>query len=356
MARRTPPAPPARTGPAASLPLPRPPGRAARRGGRGGRARPRSRGRGPAARPDGAPPSGAPAPCRSRRPAASSSARMQVERRLPSGPVPERERAPRGEAERARRRRVTRERGATLDKAFLHVDFSGGGPHPAHVILGSSLHAHPVARCTKEQARGQRYAHDHGQPHRPQLRGARPGRDHQGHGSPADQGRGRRLRADDVRPGVHEHRRVPERHHLHRRRQGHPPLSRLSHRAAGRARDLPRGGLPPVRGRAAHQGAAEAVGRDDQVPHLRPHQHHQVPRGVPLRRAPDGDAAGRRGRAVHLLSRRQAHPRSGQPLSPARPAAGQGADHRGLRVPPFARACRSSSRTTIWTTSATSST
>jgi hypothetical protein len=29
-------------------------------------------------------------------------------------------------------------------------------------------------------------------------------------------------RADDLRPGVPEHRRVPQRHHLHRRRQGHP--------------------------------------------------------------------------------------------------------------------------------------
>ena len=92
------------------------------------------------------------------------------------------------------------------------------------------------------------------------------------------------------------------------------------------------------RGRAADQGPARRVDGDDQVPHLRPHQHHQVPRGVPLRRAPDGHAAGRGRRAVDLLSRRQEHPRPGQSLPPAGAAAGQGADHRRLRVPPFARA------------------
>ena len=75
----------------------------------------------------------------------------------------------------------------------------------------------------------------------------------------------------------------------------------------------------------------------DQVSHLRPHQHHQVPRGVSLRRPSDGHAARSGGRALHLLPRRQAHRRPGEPLSPAGPPAGQAADHRGLRLPALAR-------------------
>ena len=38
-----------------------------------------------------------------------------------------------------------------------------------------------------------------------------------------------------LRPGVHEHRGVPQPHHLHRRRQGHPRIPRLPDRAARRA-------------------------------------------------------------------------------------------------------------------------
>ncbi len=66
----------------------------------------------------------------------------------------------------------------------------------------------------------------------------------QGDGSPADQGRGGRLRADDLRPRLHEHRLLQEPHHVHRRRQGHPALPRLPDRAARGERQLPRDGLP----------------------------------------------------------------------------------------------------------------
>ena len=57
------------------------------------------------------------------------------------------------------------------------------------------------------------------------IRGDRP---------PPDQGRRRRLRPDDLRPGVHEHRVVPLRDHLHRRRQG-----RSSSTAATRSSSSP---------------------------------------------------------------------------------------------------------------------
>ena len=54
----------------------------------------------------------------------------------------------------------------------------------------------------------------------------------------------RRIRADVLRPGVHEHGVVPQLDHLHRRRRGDPAAPRLPDRAAVRALDLPRGRLP----------------------------------------------------------------------------------------------------------------
>ena len=119
---------------------------------------------------------------------------------------------------------------------------------------------------------------------------------------------------------------------------------------------LPRGRLPAVRRRAAQPGAAGQVGDRHPVPHLRPHQRHQVPRGLPLRRAPDGDAA-RRGRgALDLLSGRQAHRGPGEPLHPAGPADGQAADHRGLRLPAHPRPALRVPAERPRTTSGTSST
>lgn len=38
---------------------------------------------------------------------------------------------------------------------------------------------------------------------------------------------------DDLRPRIHEHRLLPECHHLSGRRRGYSALSRLSHRTAG---------------------------------------------------------------------------------------------------------------------------
>ena len=53
-------------------------------------------------------------------------------------------------------------------------------------------------------------------------------------------GRGR-FRPDDLRSGLPQYRRLPQRHHLHRRRQGHPAVPRLSYRADRREGQLPRG-------------------------------------------------------------------------------------------------------------------
>ncbi len=138
-------------------------------------------------------------------------------------------------------------------------------------------------------------------------------------------------------PGLPEHRVVPERDHVHRRRRGDPPLPRLPDRAGRRAGGLPRDLVPAARGRASDRGSARALGRRRPDPHLRPHEHQRVPRGVPLRRASDGDAA-RRGRgAVDLLPGREAHRRSREPLSPARAADREAADDRRVHLPPRAR-------------------
>ena len=70
----------------------------------------------------------------------------------------------------------------------------------------------------------------------------------------------RRLRADVLRPGVPEHRLLPQRDHLDRRRQGRALVPRHPDRAALRAEHLPRGRLPADLRRAADQGPARRSG------------------------------------------------------------------------------------------------
>ena len=79
------------------------------------------------------------------------------------------------------------------------------------------------------------------------------------------------------------------------------------------------------------------VGGRRSQPHLRAHERDEVPRGLPLRRAPDGDAARRGRRALDVLPRREAHRRSGEPLPAARPADREAPDDRGVRLPALAR-------------------
>ncbi len=65
---------------------------------------------------------------------------------------------------------------------------------------------------------------------------------------------------DDLRSGFHEYRFLPQQHHFHRRRPRHSALSRLPHRSAGRALQLPRSGLPAAVRRAAHADGTERTG------------------------------------------------------------------------------------------------
>ena len=72
--------------------------------------------------------------------------------------------------------------------------------------------------------------------------------------------------------------------------------------------------------------------------HLRPREHQEVRRGLPLRRPSDGDAAGHGRSALHLLSRRQEHRRRDGAPHGGRPSDRQGADARRVRVPAQPRA------------------
>ena len=168
-----------------------------------------------------------------------------------------------------------------------------------------------------------------------QLRAADHRRHRAGDGPEADQDRRARLRPDGLRPGLHEHRLLPQRDHLHRRRRRDPPAPRLPDRAAVRALQLPRGRLPADQRRAADRARSwrRWVARDHD-PHVRARERQGLHAGLPLRRQPDGHARGLRRRAVDLLPGRQQHPRRGRARDPDHPAARQDADAGGVRVPP----------------------
>ena len=139
--------------------------------------------------------------------------------------------------------------------------------------------------------------------------------------------RGRHLH---LRSRLHLDRELRKRHHLHRRRQGHPALSRLSDRPAGRAFELPGSLLPAAVRRTAEQGA------DGEV---RPLHHPCTPwcmsswrqffSRLPPRRPSDGDHVRRGRRAVGLLSRLHRHQRSAPARDRQPPPDRQDADDRG---------------------------
>ena len=96
-----------------------------------------------------------------------------------------------------------------------------------------------------------------------------------------------------ARPGLHEHRLDHERDHLHRRREGDPPLPRHPHRAARREVDLRRDGLP------AHlRQAAQRASELDRLLHAAhpaladPRGHEALLRRLPGDGAPHGHPLG----------------------------------------------------------------
>ena len=178
-----------------------------------------------------------------------------------------------------------------------------------------------------------RVANRHRQPHRQDLRAADRGRHGARPGPAPDQGRRGRIRVDVLRPGLHQHRLLPLLGHLHRRRRRHPRTPRLLDRAALRALDLPRDRLPADLRRAADRRPARPLGLRHHPPHLRARGPEAVLPGLPLRRPPDGDAAGRRRRALDLLPGREADRRPGRALHGRRPPDRQGADPGRLLLP-----------------------
>ena len=185
---------------------------------------------------------------------------------------------------------------------------------------------------------GERHAVGHRQPHGQDLR-ARDLRRHGPGDRPApDQGLRGRLRPDDLRPGVHEHRVVPVGDHLHRRRQGDPRVPRLPDRAARRSTStylevaylLIHGELPT-------EQQLRRLGLRHHGPHVRPREREGLHAGVPPRRPPDGDAAGLGRRALDLLPRRQRHRRPREPDDADHPAHREDADAGRLRLPPLQR-------------------
>ena len=79
--------------------------------------------------------------------------------------------------------------------------------------------------------------------------------------------------------------------------------------------DVPRDRVPADPRRAADRGRARGVDARDHLPHARPREREVADGGLPLRRAPDGDARQRAGRAVDLLPGGLA---GGQPARPPR--------------------------------------
>ena len=131
---------------------------------------------------------------------------------------------------------------------------------------------------------------------------------------------------------LRQHRLHQERHHLHRRRRRHPALPRLPDRAARREVDVHRGQLPADLRRTADQGAAGQVHHPDPAAHAAARGPQAVLRRLPAQRPPDAGAVQRGQRAVRVLPGLAGPVRRRAGGAVHHPAAGQAADHRGLRV------------------------
>ena len=89
-----------------------------------------------------------------------------------------------------------------------------------------------------------------------------------------------------------------------------------------------------IHGELPTQAAARRVDARGHDPHLRAREHQELHAGLPLRRAPDGDAARLDRRPLDLLSGRQPDQGRGDPLPPDDPADGEDADAGGVLLPP----------------------
>ena len=119
--------------------------------------------------------------------------------------------------------------------------------------------------------------------------------------------RGRHLH---LRSRLHLDRELRIQDHLYRRRRRHPALSRLSDRAARRARRLSRDLLPAALRRTADRRAEGRFRLPRDPSHDGARADEPVLPGFPARRPPDGGDGRLRRRALGLLSRLHRHLRS----------------------------------------------
>ena len=121
----------------------------------------------------------------------------------------------------------------------------------------------------------------------------------------------RRDRRLHLRPRLHLHGLLRKPDHLHRRRQGHPALPRLSDRPAGRELQLPRGLLPAAERRAAERrGAAPSSSTRSRTTPWCTTSSTASSRASAATLSRWRSWCGAVGRAVGLLSRQHQHPRS----------------------------------------------
>ena len=130
-------------------------------------------------------------------------------------------------------------------------------------------------------------------------------------GAAQDQSVRGRLRVDDVRPGVHEHRGVPK---------PRSPTSTATRASCGTGAtrssssprsDIPRDGVPAAVRRAADRRAARRRGRTTSRHHTIVHENmKKLMDGFQLRRPSDGRSSRHGRRALDLLPGRQGHPTS----------------------------------------------
>ena len=136
-----------------------------------------------------------------------------------------------------------------------------------------------------------------------------------------DQGLRGRLRADHLRPGVHEHRLVSQRDHLHRRRRG-DPASTAATRSSSWPRSPPTSRSPTCSCTASCRTAGSSRScptRSRSTPSFTRTSGRSC-EGFRYDAHPMGMLIGVGGRAVHLLPRRQRDQGRGAPPPPDRSA------------------------------------
>jgi hypothetical protein len=165
------------------------------------------------------------------------------------------------------------------------------------------------------------------------LHASRRKRNHPRHGSAQDQDRTRRLRRDDLRSGLHQYGVLPERHHLHRRRQRYPALSRISRRGLGR--ELHVSWKSPTCCCSANCPPRELKQWVERLPsHHAPRDHQEIHGRLPLQRASHGHVHQHRGGAVDRVSGGEATCSTPNPPAADQAADRQDAHDRGHVVSP----------------------